>query len=603
MEVIPWVPSPTIIKEANLTHLMEEKGFLTVSSFHHYSVSQYEDFWQTMLKKLDISFEVAPKKICDLSRGLEDPQWFTHAKMNIVDSCFNAPPASPAIIYLNESHELTTISYGELQTKVRRIAASLQAYGFKKGDVIAIILSMGPKAVALYLSIILMGGIVVSIADSFSSEEIALRLKISHAKAIFTQSRIKWGKKLIPLYPKVKKAAKGLPIIILGNERKSPSKNTILWEDFLKNKTTFQGIHCNPMDICHILFSSGTSGIPKAIPWLHLTPIKAASDAYLHHNIKRDDILAWPTNLGWMMGPWLVFASLINKACMALYPDTPNIKAFGEFVASAKVTLLGVVPSLVATWKHSQCMESCDWKAIRAFSSTGECSNPADMQYLMSLAGGKPIIEYCGGTEIGGAYISSTLIETNYPSLFSTPTMGCDFIILDEKGQLADKGEVALIPPALGFSTTLLNADHHEVYFAHMPLFQGKKLRRHGDEIKRLPNGYYELEGRMDDTMNLNGIKVSAAEIERSFAGMLPILEVAAIAVSSPSKLVIFAVAATALSPSEKEKIHLEMQHLLSRHLNPLFKIHDIVWVDSLPKTASNKIMRRLLRKGYRLGE
>ncbi len=244
-------------------------------------------------------------------------------------------------------------------------------------------------------------------------------------------------------------------------------------------------------------------------------------------------------------------------------------------------------------------MQGLDWHRIKCFSSTGECSNAEDMLYLMSLANYKPVIEYCGGTEVGGAYISSTLLQNNYPSVFTTPTMGLDFVILNEEGNLTDMGEVALIPPSIGLSLSLLNANHHETYFADMPKTpDGKILRRHGDQVKQLAEERYCILGRVDDTMNLGGIKVSSAEIERVLSGIEHILETAAVAVTlkdhGPSCLVIFASTKTDLDKNAIKKI---MQEKINMHLNPLFKIHDVVFVDELPKTASNKIMRRVLRK------
>ena len=242
-------------------------------------------------------------------------------------------------------------------------------------------------------------------------------------------------------------------------------------------------------------------------------------------------------------------------------------------------------------------METCDWRAIKVFSSTGECSNAEDMAYLMSLGGSKPVIEYCGGTEIGGAYLSSTVVEPNYPSLFSTPTMGMDFIIIDEKGLPAKTGEVAIIAPALGLSTQLLNNDHHHLYFENMPKGpKGELLRRHGDAIKQLDNGYYCLLGRVDDAMNLGGIKVSAAEIERALVGIPNVIETAAIGRPGEhgfNQLIIYAVTAQI---NEKDALLQHMQQKINQTLNPLFKIHDIVLVETLPKTASNKIIRRALR-------
>jgi acetyl-CoA synthetase len=302
-----------------------------------------------------------------------------------------------------------------------------------------------------------------------------------------------------------------------------------------------------------------------------------------------------------MMGPWLIFASLINQATIALAYGAPKDQCFGEFIQNANVTILGVVPTLVATWRESKCMEQFNWQQIKLFSSTGECSNPEDMLYLMFLAGYKPIIEYCGGTEIGGAYISSTVIEKNYPALFTTPTMGMNLVILQYDGQAVDGiGEVAIQPPSIGLSTTLLNADHHQVYYAEMPQINHIPLRRHGDQIKRLPGGLFTLLGRVDDTMKLGGIKISSTEIERCISNIDNIIEVAAIAVPpverGPNHLIIFAATHATLDKNDVKKT---MQTKINHDLNPLFKIYDIVFMKDLPKTASNKIMRRILRDQY----
>ncbi|HEX2548694.1 MAG TPA: AMP-binding protein, partial [Gammaproteobacteria bacterium] len=457
--------------------------------------------------------------------------------------------------------------------------------------------------IAIYLGIIKMGGVVVAIPDSFSAEEIATRLTIAHTKAIFTQDFILRETKKLPLYDKVIAAGGPKTIVLpaLDILTMSLRQNDMAWQDFLLNDDSFTATIADPHTPTNILFSSGTTGVPKAIPWNHTTGIKAASDAFFHQNIQSDDILAWPTNLGWMMGPWLIFAGLINQATLATYPNSPRDRAFGKFIQDTKVTMLGVVPALVATWRQSHCMEGLDWTCIRRFSSTAECSNAEDMLYLISLAHYKPVIEYCGGTETGGAYISSTMIQPNYPSVFTTEVFGMDFVILNENGELADNGEVALIPPSMGLSFELINADHHEIYYAHMPILSdGRILRRHGDHILRLDDHHYCILGRVDDTMKLGGIKISSAEIERVLVGIENIIETAAIAIppstTGPSRLVIYAATSQNL---DKENIKKIMQTRINQHLNPLFKIYDIVLVSELPKTASNKIMRRTLRKNY----
>lgn len=598
-----WTPTPDNIKTANLSRLMARLQFTDSKQFHRWSVDSYADFWRQMLSTLGIVFQQPFSKLCDLSAGVTAPRWFPGASMNIVDSCFTAPANATALIYDTPQGNIATLSYGELQTLVNRVANSLSKLEFKSGDAIAIAMPMDRYAIAIYLGIIKMGGVVVSIADSFSSDEMAARVTIANAKAIFTQNYLVRGSKQFPLYEKIQQAQAPTAIVLACNDDPviTMRANDITWNNFLIDESHYASVACQPMAASNILFSSGTTAAPKAIVWNHTTGIKAASDAYLHQNIQAGDVLAWPTNLGWMMGPWLIFAALINKASIALYTDVPKDRTFGDFIQRARVTMLGVVPTLVASWRESRCMEQIDWTHIKVFSSTGECSNPDDMRYLMSLAGNKPVIEYCGGTEIGGAYVSSTVIEPNYPSLFSTPTMGLDFIILDEHGKPADIGEVALIPPSIGLATELLNADQYKVYYQDMPIApDGRVLRRHGDQVMRLPNGYYTILGRVDDTMNLGGIKISAAEIERALTGIPHITENAAIAITppnnGPSLLVIYAVTSNAL---DKDATKRTMQTYINQRINPLFKIHDVVLVRDLPKTASNKIMRRVLRDIY----
>lgn len=597
-----WMPEPAQINDANITPFMTELGINTVAEFHAWSRQYYADFWKKIIAKLPIVFKKQPKKICDLTGGITAPKWLSGAKMNIADSCFTAAPDATALIYEDQGHAIKSMTYRELDQLSNQIANSLIAAGFMQNDAIAIAMPMNCHAVAVYLGIVKMGGVVVSIADSFSSQEIEVRLRIANAKGIFTQDFTPWGSKRIPLYQKIIDANSPRAIVFAFDniEPKLLRENDLAYNLFLQTNNEFTSVACDPMSACNILFSSGTTADPKAIPWNHTTPIKAASDAFFHQNIQEGDVLAWPTNLGWMMGPWLIFAALINRASIALYSGAPKGRDFGEFVANAGVTMLGVVPTLVAGWRQSRCMEGLNWQHIKAFSSTGECSNPEDMFYLMWLAHYKPVIEYCGGTEIGGSYITSTIVENNYPSLCTTPAMGMDFAILNEDGLSADLGEVALIPPSIGLSVSLLNADHDKVYYSGMPKLNGVQLRRHGDQICQYHNKTYSILGRVDDTMNLGGIKVSAAEIERAISDLTSVRETAAIAVRpsdhGPSQLVIYAAVAT---PPDKAETMKEMQKRINQQLNPLFKIHDLVFLEDLPKTASNKIMRRVLRKEY----
>ena len=595
-----WFPTKDKIEKTNIAAVMRELNLDSYEAFHSWSVHHREDFWRLMIERLGIQFRRKFSEVVDLSKGDEFPKWLVDAQLNIVESCFNAPSDATAIVFQSEGSALSTMTYGELNALTNRIANGLVNAGFHPGDPIAVNMSMHPESVAVYLGIIKAGCVVIAIADSFAPDEIQMRLHIANAKAIFTQGYIRRAGRQLPLYARVVDANAPKAIVLSrGEEPQIELRNgDLTWAEFLSNSDRFDAVGGDPHDHTNILFSSGTTGEPKAIPWTQTTPIKCAVDAYLHHDIQHGDVLAWPTNLGWMMGPWLIYASLINQGTIALYDGTATEREFGEFVQNARVTMLGVVPSIVRAWKNKDCMKGLDWGAIKAFSSTGECSNTEDMLFLMSLAGYRPIIEYCGGTEIGGGYLTGTTVQPAAPATFTTPALGLDIAICDEDGQPTDNGEVFVTPPSIGLSTELLNKDHHEVYFEGTPqLPKLPPLRRHGDGVERLADGYYRIHGRVDDTMNLGGIKISSAEIEGVLNSVNGIQEVAAIAVpppdGGPSQLVIYTVL---LPGADTDSLTTSLQSAIREHLNPLFRIHDVVIVDALPRTASNKIMRRILR-------
>lgn len=624
----------------NVGQLLERRGkeFLgstykdPISSFSHFqefSVSNPEVYWKTILDELSVSFSVPPQ--CILSENtsressLANPggQWLPGAYVNPAKTCLtlNCKRTLDDVVIRwrdegNDDMPVSSLTLEELRSEVWLVAYAINALGLDRGSAIAIDMPMNVESVIIYLAIVLAGHVVVSIADSFAPLEISTRLKISEAKAIFTQDLIIRGDKSIPLYSRVVYAQAPMAIVI-PTKGCSFSMNLrdgdISWHDFLEKATDLRGDEFAAVEqpveaFTNILFSSGTTGEPKAIPWTHVTPFKAAADAWCHMDIRKGDIVAWPTNLGWMMGPWLVYASLLNGASIALYNGSPLVSGFAKFVQDARVTMLGVIPSIVRIWKSANSTLGYDWSAIRCFASTGEASSVDEYLWLMGRAQYKPIIEYCGGTEIGGGFVSGSLLQPQSLAAFSTPAMGCSLFILGDDGHpipqnVPGMGELALGPLMFGASSTLLNADHYNVYFKGMPLWNGKILRRHGDVFERTSRGYYHAHGRADDTMNLGGIKVSSVEIERICNAVdSNVLETAAIGVpppqGGPEQLVIAVVFKDSDdSTVDLDKLRISFNSAVQKKLNPLFRVSHVVPCSSLPRTATNKVMRRVLRQ------
>lgn len=605
-----WTPDPVTIEATHIAAAMKVRGLESYDELYQWSIAQPGQFWAWVLETLNIPFARQPDQVLDLSRGPAFPRWLSGARLNIAESCFCGPPDACALVEQTPDGTRRSFSGRTLRKLANRIAHGLTTHGVGPGDSVAVFMPMTAESVAIYLGIVLAGCTVVSVADSFSADQLASRLQIARAKALFTVDAVVRSGKRVSVYDRVRNANAPMAIVLAkaaaDDREDSPEISSLRdgdlsWTNFLSDDESDTVVYGAPDTPMNVLFSSGTTGDPKAIVWDHSTPIKAAADGYFHHDIHAGDVVAWPTNLGWMMGPWLIFATLINRGTIALFDGVPTDPLFADFVRNAGVNMLGVVPSLVRRWRESGRFDDVTWPDIKAFSSTGECSSPDDMRWLSERAGGRPIIEYCGGTEIGGGYITSTLVQPNIPSAFSSPAMGSAVVVLDDDGRPADEGELYLVPPALGLSQKLLNRDNHEVYYANTPAdANGRVLRRHGDRMRRLSNGYYRAAGRTDDTMNLGGIKVGTAEVERALSNLTGLREVAAVAVppaeGGPDRLMIFC-AMEDNNVRTNEQLKTDCQQLISSGLNPLFRIHQVVTMDALPRTASNKIMRRLLRE------
>nr|GMD35736.1 probable acyl-activating enzyme 17, peroxisomal [Ipomoea batatas] len=633
-----WMPDPESVKLTNIGKLLERRGkeflgskykdpILSFSDFQKFSVSNLEAFWKTALEEMNVSFSVPPQCILRETPSQPGGQWLPGAYLNPAKNCLTLNGKrslnDTVILYQDEGDDETPVkrlTLKELQSAVWRVAHALDTLGLEKGSAIAIDMPMDSTSVVIYLAIILAGYVVVSIADSFAPKEISTRLKISKAKAIFTQDSFFRGGKRLPLYSKIIDAGSPIAVVIPSRSSRSTVKlrdGDISWHEFLERvekskEFEYVGMEQPVEAFTNILFSSGTTGEPKAIPWTVATPFKAAADGWSSLDIRKGDVVAWPTNLGWMMGPWLIYASLLNGASMALYNGSPLGSGFAKFIQDAKVTMLGVIPSIVRTWKTTNCTASYDWSAIRCFATTGEASNMDECLWLMGRAKYKPVIEICGGTEIGGGFISGSLLQPQSLSAFSTASLGCRLFILGEDGRplpsnVPGIGELALGPYMFGASSSLLNADHYDVYFKGMPAWNGQVLRRHGDVFERTSKGYYHAHGRADDTMNLGGVKVSSIEIERVCNSVddVNILETAAIGVpprgGGPDMLVIAVVFKDSDGGSSYDlnSLRISFNLALQKKLNPLFKVSKVVAVPTLPRTATNKVMRRLLRQQF----
>jgi acetyl-CoA synthetase len=363
-------------------------------------------------------------------------------------------------------------------------------------------------------------------------------------------------------------------------------------------------------DMLMVIYTSGTTGRPKGAVHTHAGfPVKAAQDMAFGTDVHPGDIIYWMTDMGWMMGPWLVFGSLILGGAFFVYdgaPDYPGPDRLWSMVERHKITTLGLSPTLVRSLiPHGEApFQDHDLSSLRFFASTGEPWNPDPWLWLFEKVGGgkRPIINYSGGTEISGGIVMGNPILPLKPCSFSAPCPGIAADVFDEHGNSVRNqvGELVIKAPWIGMTRGFWKDPdrYEETYWSRWP-----GIWVHGDFAAVDSEGMWYILGRSDDTIKVAGKRLGPAEVESVLVSHPAVLEAAAIGVPDPIKgnaVVVFCVLGPQDSPSEA--LRAELKELVAASLGKPLAPREILFVSDLPKTRNAKVMRRMIRAAY-LGE
>ena len=322
-----------------------------------------------------------------------------------------------------------------------------------------------------------------------------------------------------------------------------------------------------------------------------------------------DETLFWLTDMGWMMGPWLVFGTLVLGATMMLYdgaPDFPAPNRIWQLCEDHEVTSLGISPTLVrALRRHADApVKQHNLSRMRKFASTGEPWNPEPWLWLFNVVGDArlPIINYSGGTEISGGILMGNVLTPMKPCAFSGPLPGMAADVVDEKGESIRNavGELVIREPWIGMTRGFWHDSQRylDTYWSRWP-----DVWVHGDWAAIDDDGLWYILGRSDDTIKIAGKRVGPAEVESVLVSHSEVSEAAAVGVPDPLKgeaLVCFCVLRDIASASADLATNLKQR--VARDLGKALAPREIVFVNDIPKTRNAKVMRRIIRAAY-LGE
>jgi len=620
---IVWQPSPATIERAHLTRFLHQHAITGFAALMERSTQDVAWFTDSLLKYLEIEFAQPYTQVVDLSRGIAWPQWCVGGRMNIVHNCLDkylgTPTESrPALVWEGEAGEHRTLSYRELHAQVCQVAGGLRALGLGPGDPIGIFMPMVPEIVVALLAIAKIGGIILPLFSGYGPGAVASRLIDAEAKALFTANGLPRRGSLIPMKSvadeAVARASTVKHLIVVRHvelEVAMQPGRDLTWETLLEGQPS--STPTEPVEAeapLMLIYTSGTSGSPKGAVHTHCGfPIKAAQDMAFGMDVHPGDRIYWMTDMGWMMGPWLVFGSLLLGATFILYdgaPDYPGPDRVWSMVAQHGIMSLGLSPTFVRSLipYGEQPIESHDLSSLLCFGSTGEPWNPDPWMWLFEKAGRSslPIINYSGGTEISGGILMGNPLLPLKACAFSGPCPGIAADVFDEAGNSVRNqvGELVIKTPWIGMTRGFWKdpARYLQTYWSRW-----ENVWVHGDFAAVDSDGLWYILGRSDDTIKVAGKRVGPAEVESILVDHPSVVEVAAVGLPHAVKgneLIAFCVLTdpSAGTPGLAEELRAKVGRELGKPLTP----REIRFVHDLPKTRNAKVMRRVIRAAY-LGE
>lgn len=608
------------MKQSRLGRLMTKAGVEDADQFHTRSVNDVAWFWQLVEKDLGLIWDRPYQQVLDVSKGAAWSRWFVDGGFNVSVNALDRWTENDstrhrlALIWEGDDGNVQKWTYRELWAEVNRLARGLQELGVREGDRVAIYLPMVAENVIAMLAIARIGAIFTPCFSGYGAEAVATRLRDCEAKVLITADGFFRRGKVVKMKEEADKAAAQSPsiqhvVVVRRLGREVPSTPRDLdWSDLLStDRTPVPAAHTNADQPFMIIYTSGTTGRPKGTVHVHAGfPVKAAFDAGYGMDLDEGSVLFWMTDMGWMMGPWMVFGTLLTGNTMVLFEGTPDYPApdrMWRLVENHGVTHLGLSPTVVrALMKHGdQWVQGCGLDSLRVFGSTGEPWNPEPWQWLFETVGQKrvPIWNYSGGTEISGGILATNLMKPIAPCSFNGPMPGMDADVVNEQGESVrgEVGELVIRQPWVGMTQGFWRDPerYERTYWERFP-----DIWVHGDWVEVSEEGFWYITGRSDDTLKIAGKRLGPAEMESILVDHPAVLESATIGVPDADKGEV-AVCFVVLKSVEEEEgtLRRELMEWVGERMGKALRPQAIHFVQELPKTRNGKILRRAIKAAY----
>jgi acetoacetyl-CoA synthetase len=581
-----WEPSAQLLTDSKLARYMRDRGFSSYDEMWRWSVSDLEGFWRSLWEL----YEVGPEPSVVLARDeMPGAEWFPGATLNYAERVFRGR-SGLAIVHASESQPLAEVSWDSLADQVARCAAGLRRLGVGRGDRVVAYVPNVAETVVAFLATASLGAVWSSCAPEFGTPTVVDRFAQIEPKVLIATEGYRYGGRDFDRRERVREIEAGLPTL----------ERTVMvpsgWDSLLAQKAPlmFEKV---PFDHpLWVLFSSGTTGLPKAIVQGHggilLEHLKKLN---LHSDLGRGDRFFWYTTTGWMMWNFLV-GGLLAGSAIVLYDGQPDPQGLWEFAAEAGVTCFGTSAGFIGACMKAGA-EPPALPALRSVGSTGSPLPVEGFEWVYEHVGDLWLFSTSGGTDLCTAFVGACPLLPVRAGELQARALGASVEAWSEDGRslTGEVGELVITKPMPSMPLFFWNDPDGERYReSYFDMFPG--VWRHGDWIKITPTGSAVIYGRSDSTINRGGVRMGTSELYSAVEAVPEVLD--SLVVDVDDRIVLFVVCSSELDEELADRIRRRVrEHCSPRHVPDA--IHRI---DEVPRTLSNKKLevpvKRILQGG-----
>jgi acetoacetyl-CoA synthetase len=614
-----WEPSDDFKAQANMTNYMKwlnsEKG-LAFDDYHslwQWSVTEIENFWQSLWEFFQIKFSKPYSRVLS-DRTMPGARWFAGAELNYAEHVFrNSSPDYPALIFQSEIQPLTEVSWEELYQKVSSVAAALRDMGIERGDRVVSYMPNIPQTVLAFLACASIGAVWSSCSPDFGTRSVVDRFSQIKPKALFAVDGYQYGGKSFDCRRAISELQHSLPTLehtilvpyLKSNPATETLQNTILWDEVASGQTdlVFEQV---PFDHpIWVVYSSGTTGLPKALVHGHggilLEFMKFLG---LHVDLKPGDRFFWFSTTGWVM--WNICqGGLLRGSTSILYdgnPGYPDMGVVWDFAEKSKMNVLGTSAAFITGCMNAQLEpgKTYNLESLKAVGSTGSPLSPEGYRWAYEKVSGDIWLgSTSGGTDPCTGFLGACPLLPVRAGELQCRCLGVNAQAFDEDGNPLENevGELVITEPMPSMPLYLWNDPENQRYTqSYFEMYPGKW--RHGDWIKILPTGSGVILGRSDSTINRLGVRMGSSEIYAAVEDLPEVMDSLVLGFETPGGkylMPLFVVLREDIEFNEtiKKKISTKIRTALSpRH------VPDVIYaISEIPCTLNGKKLEVPVKK------